>query len=123
RARARRFLPGSPLGREPRAQLAWRRRSDVGAAVNRFLAAYGIVAMPCGAFSRPDDLLSRKPIGSVADLSGLKLRVSGWAGRVYAALKAVNQQVAAGDIYPAFEKSTLGAVQWANPRSTATLRL
>src|SRR5262249_2825674 len=115
------FLSGSPFGLEPRAQLAWRRRSDVGAAVNRFLAAYGIVAMPCGAFSRPDDLLSRKPIAGVADLNGLKMRVSGWAGRVYAALKAVNQQVAAGDIYPALEKGTLDAVQWATPRSTVTL--
>jgi TRAP-type mannitol/chloroaromatic compound transport system substrate-binding protein len=115
------FLSGIPFGLEPRAHLAWRQRSDVTAMFNRFLAGYSIVAIPCGAFGRPEDFLSRKPIRSVADLKGLKMRVGGWTAQIYSALNVVPQQLAAGDIYPALEKGTIDAVQWLSPRGTLML--
>jgi TRAP-type mannitol/chloroaromatic compound transport system substrate-binding protein len=88
---------------------------------NRFLAEYGIVAIPCGAFGRPEEFLSRKPIRSPADLNGLKMRVGGLTARIYSVLKVVPQQLAAGDIYPALEKGTIDAVQWLTPRLTLML--
>lgn len=43
----------------------------------------------------------RKEIRTIADLKGLKFRISGLAGQVVARLGVVPQQIAAGDIYPA----------------------
>jgi TRAP-type mannitol/chloroaromatic compound transport system substrate-binding protein len=115
------FLSHIPFGLEPRAHLAWRQRGDVTAIFNRFLAEYRIIAIPCGAFGRPEEFLSRKPIHSPAHLNGLKMRVAAWPARIYSALKVMPQQLAAGDIYPALENGTIDAVQWLTPRSTLML--
>src|SRR5207245_8929486 len=57
----------------------------------------------------------RKEINSVNDLSGLKMRIGGWAGKTLAKLGVVPQQLAGGDIYPALEKGTIDAAEWVGP--------
>ena len=57
----------------------------------------------------------RKEINTVADLSGLKFRIGGFAGNVIKRLGVVPQSLAPGDIYPALEKGTLDAVEWIGP--------
>ena len=52
---------------------------------------------------------------SRGDLSGLKMRIGGFAGRVLTKLGMVPQQLAGGDIYPALEKGTLDACEWVGP--------
>jgi TRAP-type mannitol/chloroaromatic compound transport system substrate-binding protein len=115
------FFSHIPFGLEPRAHLAWRQRGDVIAIFNRFLAEYNIIAIPCGAFGRPEEFLSRKPIHSPAHMNGLKMRVAFWSDRIYSALNFMPQLLAADDIYPALETGTLDAVQWLTPRSTLML--
>src|SRR5690606_36367112 len=51
----------------------------------------------------------------VSDLSGLKFRIAGFAGRVLQKLGVVPQQLAGGDIYPALEKGTIDAAEWVGP--------
>ena len=60
-------------------------------------------------------LHSRKPVKSLADLKGLKMRIGGFAGQVLQKLGAVPQQIAGGDIYPALEKGTIDAAEWVGP--------
>jgi TRAP-type mannitol/chloroaromatic compound transport system substrate-binding protein len=57
----------------------------------------------------------RKEIKSVEDLQGVKMRIAGIAGKVMAAIGAVPQQIAGGDIYPALEKGTIDAAEWVGP--------
>jgi TRAP-type mannitol/chloroaromatic compound transport system substrate-binding protein len=57
----------------------------------------------------------RKEINTVGDLSGLKMRVGGFAGKVLEKLGLVPQQLAGGDIYPALEKGTIDAAEWVGP--------
>jgi TRAP-type mannitol/chloroaromatic compound transport system substrate-binding protein len=57
----------------------------------------------------------RKPINTVEDLKGLKMRIGGFPGRVLQKLGAVPQQIAGGDIYPALEKGTIDAAEWVGP--------
>jgi TRAP-type mannitol/chloroaromatic compound transport system substrate-binding protein len=65
----------------------------------------------------------RKPIENVRDLSGLRIRVQGMGGEVYAALGAVPQSIAPGDIYPALEKGTIDAVEILAPVNDLPLGL
>ena len=52
---------------------------------------------------------------SIKDLTGLKMRVGGFAGRVLQRFDIVPQQIAGGDIYPALEKGTIDAAEWVGP--------
>ena len=57
----------------------------------------------------------RKEIKSVADMSGVKMRIGGFGGAVIAKLGVVPQQIAGGEIYPALEKGTIDAAEWVGP--------
>jgi TRAP-type mannitol/chloroaromatic compound transport system substrate-binding protein len=57
----------------------------------------------------------RKEIKTVADISGLKMRIAGIAGQVLSKLGLIPQQIAGGDIYPALEKGTIDAAEWVGP--------
>src|SRR5216117_64629 len=57
----------------------------------------------------------RKEIKTVEDLTGLKFRIGGWAGKTLQKLGVVPQQIAGGDIYPALEKGTIDAAEWVGP--------
>jgi TRAP-type mannitol/chloroaromatic compound transport system substrate-binding protein len=48
-------------------------------------------------------------------LSGLKMRIGGFAGKVVEKLGVVPQQIAGGDIYPSLEKGTIDAAEWVGP--------
>jgi TRAP-type mannitol/chloroaromatic compound transport system substrate-binding protein len=56
-----------------------------------------------------------KEIKEPADFRGLKMRISGWAGKTLTKLGLVPQQLAGGDIYPALEKGTIDAAEWVGP--------
>jgi TRAP-type mannitol/chloroaromatic compound transport system substrate-binding protein len=57
----------------------------------------------------------RKPIKSLADLRGLKMRIPGVGGQIMARLGAVPQTLPGGDIYPALERGALDAAEWVGP--------
>jgi TRAP-type mannitol/chloroaromatic compound transport system substrate-binding protein len=57
----------------------------------------------------------RKEVNTVDDVKGLKMRIPGLGGRLWAAMGAVPQQIAGGDIYPALERGTIDATEWVGP--------
>ena len=57
----------------------------------------------------------RTEIKSLADMSGVKMRIAGLAGQVMQKLGVIPQQIAGGDIYPALEKGTIDAAEWVGP--------
>jgi len=65
----------------------------------------------------------RKPVESVKDLAGLRIRVQGMGGEVYAALGATPQSIPPGDIYPALEKGAIDAVEILAPVNDLPLGL
>ena len=82
---------------------------------NEFLADKNIIALPGGNTGVQMGGWFRKEINTVADLSGLKMRVGGFAGKVLEKLGVVPQQIAGGDIYPSLEKGTIDAAEWVGP--------
>lgn len=83
--------------------------------MNEFYKKHNIYAIAAGNTGAQMGGWFRKEIREVADLSGLKFRIGGFAGRILTKLGVVPQQLAGGDIYPALEKGTLDAAEWVGP--------
>ena len=71
----------------------------------------------------PQGIYSNKPLNTIADMKGLKMRIGGSAGVVMQKLGLVPQQIAGGDIYPALEKGTIDAAEWVGPYDDEKLGL
>ena len=82
---------------------------------NEFFKKFGVVGFACGNTGAQMGGWFRKEIKTVADLSGLKMRIGGIAGQVFQKVGVVPQQLAGGDIYPALEKGTIDAAEWVGP--------
>jgi TRAP-type mannitol/chloroaromatic compound transport system substrate-binding protein len=57
----------------------------------------------------------RKEIKSVKDIKGLKMRIGGFAGKVFEPMGGVPQNIPGGEIYTALEKGTIDAAEWVGP--------
>src|SRR5947209_2512957 len=82
---------------------------------NKFYKKFGVIGHPCGNTGTQMGGWFRKEIKTVADLSGLKMRIGGIAGQVLQKVGVVPQQLAGGDIYPSLEKGTIDAAEWVGP--------
>jgi TRAP-type mannitol/chloroaromatic compound transport system substrate-binding protein len=57
----------------------------------------------------------RKPINSLADMQGLKMRMPGLGGEVYAKLGVNPVLLPAGEIYTSLERGVIDATEWVGP--------
>jgi len=112
-----------PFGMNARAHNAWMYYGGGMEALRAFYANYGVVNFLAGNSGCQMGGWFRKPIKSVGDLNGLKMRIGGFAGRVMERLGLVPQQIAAGDIYPSLEKGTIDAAEWIGPHDDEKLGL
>ncbi len=60
-------------------------------------------------------------IGSVGDLSGLKMRIPGLGGRIMDRLGVSVQQIAGGEIYQALQTGAIDAAEWVGPYDDVNL--
>ncbi|MFO1070326.1 MAG: TRAP transporter substrate-binding protein [Geminicoccaceae bacterium] len=104
-----------PFGLNSRLQNAWMFEGGGMDLMNQFYAKHSIYAIPNGNTGCQMGGWFRKEIKTPADLSGLKMRIGGFAGKVLSKLGLVPQQLAAGDIYPSLEKGTIDAAEWVGP--------
>ena len=81
----------------------------------QFLAKYNLISFPAGNTGAQMGGWYRKEIKSVADMQGLKMRISGLAGRVVEKLGVIPQQIAGGDIYPALERGVIDGAEYIGP--------
>jgi TRAP-type mannitol/chloroaromatic compound transport system substrate-binding protein len=104
-----------PFGLNSRQQSAWMYEGNGLKLMREFYRNYNIVNLPGGNTGAQMGGWFRRGIKSVADLKGLKMRISGFAGRIIERLGAVPQSLPGGDIYPALEKGTIDAAEWVGP--------
>jgi TRAP-type mannitol/chloroaromatic compound transport system substrate-binding protein len=109
------FGTAVPFGLNARMQNAWQYFGGGMELMNDFYKKFSIIAFPAGNTGCQMGGWFRKEIKTVADLTGLKFRIGGFAGTVLAKLGVVPQQIAGGDIYPALEKGTIDAAEWVGP--------
>jgi len=76
---------------------------------------FNVVAMPCGSHADEIHMHSRKPVRTLADLKGLKLRTSGAWAEIANSLGASTVVLAGAEVYPALERGVVDAIEWATP--------
>jgi TRAP-type mannitol/chloroaromatic compound transport system substrate-binding protein len=117
------FGTSIPFGMNARQQFAFMHHAGGLELMRDFYKEYGIINIPAGNTGAQMGGWYRKPIKSLADLKGLKMRIGGTGGQVLSKLGVVPQQLAAGDIYPALEKGTIDAAEWVGPYDDEKLGL
>jgi TRAP-type mannitol/chloroaromatic compound transport system substrate-binding protein len=109
------FDTAVPFGLTARQQNAWMYAGGGIEALRKLYAKYNVVQFPGGNTGTQMGGWFRKPIKSMADLKGLKMRIPGIGGQIMAKLGAVPQTLPGGDIYPALERGALDAAEWVGP--------
>jgi len=109
------FDAGVPFGLTARQQNAWMLQGGGLQLMREFMADYNCAPTPCGNTGVQMGGWFRKEIKTVDDLKGLKMRIPGIGGQIWAKLGAVPQQIAGGDIYPALERGAIDGAEWVGP--------
>ncbi|MEW6559585.1 MAG: TRAP transporter substrate-binding protein [Pseudomonadota bacterium] len=104
-----------PFGMNSRQMSAWMYQGNGLKLMREFYANYNIISFPMGNTGAQMGGWFRKPIKSVADMKGLKMRIGGFAGKVMERIGVVPQNIPGGDIYPSLEKGTIDAAEWIGP--------
>jgi TRAP-type mannitol/chloroaromatic compound transport system substrate-binding protein len=104
-----------PFGLNQRQQNAWIYYGGGLDLVRGFFRDFGLISFPAGNTGVQMGGWWRKPVQTVADLKGVKMRIAGLGGEVMSRLGAVPQQIAGGDIYPALERGAIDAAEWVGP--------
>ncbi|MGB2819147.1 MAG: TRAP transporter substrate-binding protein [Burkholderiaceae bacterium] len=104
-----------PFGLNSRQMSAWMYEGNGMKLLREFYAKYSIVNFPMGNTGAQMGGWYRKEIKSVADMKGLKMRISNLAGAVCARMGVVPQTLPGGEIYTALEKGTIDAAEWVGP--------
>lgn len=104
-----------PFGLNSRQMTAWYYEGNGEKLMREFYAKYNIVNFPGGNTGAQMGGWYRKPVTSMADMKGLKMRIGGFAGKVLERLGGVPQNIPGGEIYQALEKGTIDAAEWVGP--------
>ena len=62
-----------------------------------------------------------EPVGSLADLTGLRMRIPGIGGEIMSRLGVTVQVLGAAEIYPALERGAIDATEWVGPHDDERL--
>jgi TRAP-type mannitol/chloroaromatic compound transport system substrate-binding protein len=109
------FGTAVPFGLNSRMQNAWMYHGGGMDLMNEFYATQNLIAFPCGNTGAQMGGWFRKEIKSVADLTGVKMRIGGFGGKVIAKVGVVPQQLPGAQIYENLEKGVIDAAEWIGP--------
>jgi TRAP-type mannitol/chloroaromatic compound transport system substrate-binding protein len=104
-----------PFGMTPRQHYAWRVYGGGAQLMDELYDKEGVIGFPCGNTGGQMFGWFRKELKTLADFSGLKMRVAGFGGKVLGKVGVIPQQIAGGDVYSALEKGTIDACEWVGP--------
>lgn len=110
-----------PFGMSARQHDAWVREGGGGPLIDRALADFGVVGFPAGNTGAQMGGWFRQPVGSLADLRGLRMRIPGLGARVMERLGAIAQTIPGGEIYQALERGAIDATEWVGPYDDSKL--
>jgi TRAP-type mannitol/chloroaromatic compound transport system substrate-binding protein len=106
---------GLPFGMNVRGHAGWLLHGGGNQLMDEFYRSHNIVGLFAGNTGAQAAGWFRKEIKSVDDLKGLKMRIAGLAGQVFAAAGGVPQQIAPGDIYSALERGSIDGTKFTSP--------
>jgi len=104
-----------PFGLNSRQMTAWMYEGNGLKLMREFYAKFNIISFPGGNTGAQMGGWFRKEVKSMEDVKGLKFRIGGFGGKVFARIGGVPQNIPGGDIYQALEKGTIDAAEWVGP--------
>ncbi len=104
-----------PFGLNSRQMTAWMYEGNGLKLMREFYAKYDIINFPGGNTGAQMGGWYRKEIKKAADLKGMKMRIGGFAGKVFERMGGVPANIPGGEIYTALEKGTIDAAEWVGP--------
>jgi TRAP-type mannitol/chloroaromatic compound transport system substrate-binding protein len=104
-----------PFGLNSRQMTAWVYEGNGFKLMREFYAKYNMVHFAGGNTGAQMGGWYRKEIKSAADLKGMKMRIGGFAGKVFERMGGVPTNIPGGEIYQALEKGTIDAAEWVGP--------
>ncbi len=109
------FFTSMPFGMIAPEQYGWFYFGGGMELMQKVYDKYGILSFPGGNTSNQMGGWFQKEINSVADLQGLKMRIPGFAGEVFAKVGAKPTNIPPGELYTALERRTIDALEWVGP--------
>ncbi len=109
------FGTGAPFGMNARQHTAWLQDGGGNALIDDALADRGLIATPLGDTGAQMAGWFRKEVHRVADFAGMKVRIGGFAGKVFETLGAIPVGVPKDGILDALSKGSLDAFEWVGP--------
>ena len=109
------LLSAVPFGFEPTEFTAWWYEAGGRELAEAIYAEHGVRPILCGIIGPAAAGWFRRPIESVEDLRGLKIRFAGLGGRVLQKLGASVTVMPAAEIFPALEKGAIDATEFSLP--------
>jgi TRAP-type mannitol/chloroaromatic compound transport system substrate-binding protein len=109
------LIASVPFGMEPTEYMAWWYEAGGRELTETLYEHYGIHPLLCGLIGPETAGWFRKPINSLGDLKGLKIRFAGLGGRVLEKLGASVTMLPGGEIFQALEKGAIDATEYSLP--------
>ncbi len=104
-----------PFGLNARQYNAWMYHGGGMDLMRELFAGFDVVNFPGGNTGTQMGGWFRRPVASLAELRGMKMRIPGLGGRVMNELGVTVQVIAGGEIYPALERGVIDAAEWVGP--------
>ncbi|MEM7216827.1 MAG: TRAP transporter substrate-binding protein [Pseudomonadota bacterium] len=109
------LLGAVPFGLEPWEYSAWWFEGGGRELGEALYAKYGVHLLFCGIIGPETAGWFRRPINSLADVAGLKIRFAGLGGKVIGELGASVTMLPGGEIFQALEKGAIDATEYSLP--------
>ncbi len=109
------FFTSMPFGMTAVEQWAWFYHGGGMELMQEVYEPHNMLSFPGGNTGVQMGGWFRKEINSLDDLKGLKMRIPGFAGEVFAEVGVNPTNIAPGELYTALERNTIDAVEWVGP--------
>ena len=109
------FFSSMPFGLMTTEQYAWFYRGGGMELMQEVYGPHNLLSFPGGNSDIQMGGWFKKEINSLEDLKGLKMRIPGFAGEVFARVGASPVNIAPGELFTALERGTVDAVEWVGP--------
>ncbi|WP_163269529.1 TRAP transporter substrate-binding protein [Chelativorans alearense] len=120
---AAQYFTTVPFGMNFQGQNAWLYHGGGMELWDELYTSLGLKALPIGNTGVQMTGWFREPITSIEDFRGLKMRIPGLAGKVYATLGVDVKLLPGGEIFPALERGVIDAAEFVGPYQDRRLGL
>lgn len=117
------FFTATPFGFTASENYAWLYGADGLALMGEVFRPHGIVALPAGNTGAQMGGWFRKEISSLDDIKGVRMRISGQPGQVWARLGGIPVSLPSGAIPKAFSDGQIDAAEFVGPAIDLALKL